>query len=360
MRPRTQKTPRRPARAPLQSSEQLYCADCALFEEAHEAIVVTQRDGTILNINKATCQLLAYQRAELIGMNIGRVYDNPADRPRFQEVVERAGFVRDFAQTFRTRDGLRIDCSVTTAVWRATDGTIAGYQDFIYDLTERKNLEQQLRALAAELSLSEERERRRLAANLHDHIGQMLVAALLKVETLQQSTGDHQALLASLHKMLNQTVHDVRTMTFDLSPPMLYELGLIPGLRWLGEQIEEQHGVTVNIAVQGDWEGLDETMRIILFRSIRELLLNVARHAETDAAMVSLSRDETQLRVVVADQGRGFSPANLGQLGFGLFSIRERITYFGGRFAIESAAGRGTRCTLTMPLSAFEPEGGSP
>ena len=146
---------------------------------------------------------------------------------------------------------------------------------------------------------------------------------------------------------------DVRSLMSDLSPPVLHDLGLVPGLQSLAGKLEEELGLRVRIESEGDCEVPDKDLRASLYRCIRELLLNVTRHAGTDAAGVSLLREGAELRVVVEDSGRGFDPLHpegiRHRLGFGLFSIRECMTQAGGSFHIESTPGQGTRCRLTVP-----------
>ena len=141
-----------------------------LFEESHDALLITERDGTIVAANAAAAALFGYERDELTGFDIRRFYLNPDDRARFQEAIERAGFVRDFEVAFRARHGRRLDCLLTTVVRRAADGTVTGYQGIIHDVTERKRMEKQvrdyqdkLRSLTLELSINAERERARIA-----------------------------------------------------------------------------------------------------------------------------------------------------------------------------------------------------
>ena len=336
-----------------------------LFEAVHDALLITERDGTIVAANAAAAALFGYDRAELTRLNVRRLYLNPDHRARFRQEIERAGFVRDFEVAFRARDGRRLDCLLTTAVRRAADGTVTGYQGIIFDVTERRRMEKRvrdyqdkLRSLTLELSINAERERARIANDLHDGVLQQVVAAQYKLKALQRSGGREETLIADLRNLLDQVAHDLRTMTFDLSPPVLRKLGLVPGLEWLGEQMEDLHGLAVELGTEGDCAVPDPDMRSLAFRCIRELLINAARHAGTDRARVSLRREETHLQVEVEDEGEGFDsgqfdPAAAGS-HFGLFSIRERLILVGGRFAIESAPGKGTRCLLAVPCSPSE------
>ncbi len=334
-----------------------------LFEESHEALIITERDGKIVDANNAASALFGYARAELVGMNIRFVYLNAEDRERFQEKVEKQGFVRDFELAFHTSNGRRLDCLVTTTVRRATDGTVAGYQGIIFDISERKRMEKKLhkyqrklQSLTVELSRNAEHERRCLADNLHDGLGQDLVLAQLKLETLRHANdSDHKALIADLQAVLDRMSLYLRSVTFDLTPPMLHDLGLIPALEWLSEHIEQDYGLKVELKTNGDCEVPDQNTRDLTFRCIRELLHNAARHANTDLATVSLCPGSTHLQVLVEDTGQGFDLVQLDpekdNSHFGLFSIREHLTYIGGHFAIESSLGQGTSCLLTIPFS---------
>jgi PAS domain S-box-containing protein len=215
----------------------------------------------------------------------------------------------------------------------------------------------QLRALASELTLTEKRERRRLARILHDRIQQLLVAAKLRVATIGR-TGD-----ASIHGMsddveelLRQAISEARGLTAELSPPVLHDSGLVAGLRWLARWTEEKHGLVVDLTASEDLPRLAEDASVLLFESVRELLFNVVKHASATPAIVSVSREATgNFQITVVDRGPGFDPGALGEWretsgGFGLVSIRERLGLLDGRMDIESAPGQGSRVTLTVPL----------
>ncbi len=143
-------------------------------------------------------------------------------------------------------------------------------------------------------------------------------------------------------------------MTFEISPPVLYELGLEPAIEWLVEQMEKQHGMHIELIDDGTPKMVSEDARAVLFRSVRELLFNVLKHAKTVHAKVTIQRIQDTVCLGVEDSGTGFI---FGQLhnsmsykhSFGLFSIRERIEYLGGTFQCDSILGQGTRIRLIMP-----------
>jgi signal transduction histidine kinase len=163
--------------------------------------------------------------------------------------------------------------------------------------------------------------------------------------------------------LLEQTLDDTRTLTFELSPPILYELGLVAAIQWVAEQLSRRHGIKV--AVDGSAtaaEKLSDDLRSLLFRSIRELLINVIKHAGATAARVSVRSYDGGVRVTVADDGHGILPAEPnkgGQAGFGLFSMRTRLEEIGGKVEISSVPESGTRVTLFAPVNTSDSGGGS-
>jgi DNA-binding NarL/FixJ family response regulator/signal transduction histidine kinase len=217
---------------------------------------------------------------------------------------------------------------------------------------------EQLRALAAELVQAEQRERRRLAKVLHDHLQQLLVGAKFNVGALKAKvkTKMQQETTRILAETLDEAIKAARSLTAELSPPILHDRGLGPALEWLGRQMHEKHGLTVAVHADDYAEPEAEEIRIFLFEAARELLFNAVKHAGIDHADVRLSRIEgDRIMLTVADDGAGFDPRRLDAVGgseggFGLFSIRERLGYLGGHMTVDSAPGRGTRFTLVTPL----------
>ena len=213
----------------------------------------------------------------------------------------------------------------------------------------------QLRQLALKLTIAEEEERRRLAEQLHDSLQQLLVYAHLTVgeaRTLAREERLRQS-LERVERGLAEAIEVSRTLTTELSPPLLYERGLLAAVRGVSERMRERVGLAVELRAAAAAEPRHEIVRVLLFQSIRELLANVVKHAGVRKAVVEIDRGEDAIRVTVSDQGRGFEPG--GQEGrgsaggFGLFSIRERLRQLGGAFEVESAPGRGTRVTLRVP-----------
>jgi signal transduction histidine kinase/ActR/RegA family two-component response regulator len=219
----------------------------------------------------------------------------------------------------------------------------------------------QLRKLAAELTQAEQRERRRLAQILHDDLQQLLVAAKLTLESVRARITE-QRLRESIHQvqeLLSQSVEASRSLTVALSPPILYDGGLVPALEWLARWMQEKHGLQVEVHADPGAEPESEETQVFLFQAVRELLFNVVKHGSVDRAEVfaePVGPDE--LCIMVKDDGNGFDPVVLEETadapGFGLFSIRERLENMGGRFEVETAPGRGVQIQLYAPLGRRE------
>ena len=234
----------------------------------------------------------------------------------------------------------------------------------VRDITDRKEAEEKLityhdklRAMASKLSLAEERERRRIATEVHDHIGQNLAFAKIKLGTLASSRS-HDELKAEVDqviKLVDEAIQDTRALVSELGSPILYELGFVPAVEWLAQQMRSRHGIVLDFYDDGEPKPLSDGVRVLLFQALRELLANVVRHAHASKAMVSIVRDDEQISVEVKDDGVGFEPSEIGPAldqssRYGLFSIRERLEPLGGYMEVASRPGKGTKVTLTAPL----------
>ena len=224
-----------------------------------------------------------------------------------------------------------------------------------------------LRALAAELNVTEQRERKRLAGELHDYLAQLLVLCRLNLGQakrigLPQKADD---IIRETEEVLNQALQYSRSLMAELYPPVLLEHGLPAALTWLGEQMRPR-GLIVTVEASGGSWTLPEESAMLLFQSVRELLMNVLKHAGSNEVTVRLDQREEKLRIHVHDDGVGFhtpaSPANSTPMssGFGLLSIRERMIALGGWFDLQSAPGRGTNAMLVLPLAKVRRKASAP
>jgi len=340
-----------------------------IIQSAQEAIISIREDGRIWLFNPAAEKMFGWRREEMLGEPLDRLIPEQY-RQRHREYVARYFATGKFNRaTGRTLElpGLRRDGQVFPMAMSLSAGQI-GEERFVVavarDISEQKQAQQklledqaQLKSMASALSLAEERERHRLATELHDEISQPLVISKIKLDTVLRSVQDPnlREQLQSVSESLERTIAQTRSLTFDLSSPILYELGFEAAVaEWLRE-IAQKHGIKTAFEDDGQPKPLEEDIKVLLFRNVRELLMNVVKHARASEAKVRLWRAGGNINVLVEDNGVGFEAEQVilqhgGKAGFGLFSVRQRLEQLGGSIHIESAAGQGCRVTMTAPL----------
>ncbi|MBI5897234.1 MAG: GAF domain-containing protein, partial [Desulfobacterales bacterium] len=209
-------------------------------------------------------------------------------------------------------------------------------------------LSEKLRTLSSELVLTEERQRRRIAVDLHDRIGHALANVRMQLGELRQSVGgdESQKALSRIAGLIDQSIQDTQSLTFDLSPPVLYDLGLGAALEWLVDQMREQYRIAMVFKEDPAPKPVDESVRVLAFQAARELLFNIVKHAYAHHAWVTLKRQDEQIHIEIEDDGIGLHASMQNRTktrkggGFGLFSIQERLKHFGGHLEISSEPGR--------------------
>jgi signal transduction histidine kinase len=269
---------------------------------------------------------------------------------------QRASFRME--KPFIRQDGSQAWGRLTVSPFRDDAAQLRYAIGMVEDITEQKKNEEdirsyqeQLRSLASDLSLAEENEKRRLATELHDQVGQILALAQIKLGALRESasTTALAAPLEEIRRLLEQSIRFTRSLTFELSPPILYDLGFEAAVEWLADMMQEQQGLPIEINRNGyPPQPLNEEIRVLLFQAVRELLVNVVKHAKASRVQISMAKEGRFLKVTVSDDGVGLSP-EVSQ-GFGLFSIRERLKYLGGQLELVSEPGQGAQVAMTVPL----------
>ncbi len=338
-----------------------------IIREAALGIALIDKHGRVIEGNPALLAMLGYAPEELRGMEFTRI-NHPENAEssweNFQKLLSGKQDVSRVETRYIRKDGWSGWGRQSISLVREAGGNPQFAIALFEDITERRESEEkirtyqeQLQSLASELSLTEERERRRLATVLHDHIAQLLVVAKGKFEKVQES-----ALFRSLakpmeeiRKLIEESIRYTRSLVFELSPPILYDLGFEPAMEWLAEHMQQQYGLVVTVEDDDQPKPLDNEARVLLFRAVRELLFNVLKHAQASCTKVGMRRVGEYLQIIVEDNGVGFAPdklqASSGKIaGFGLFSIRERLNYFGGRMEIKSTPGEVTQVILSLPL----------
>ena len=356
-----------------------------IFNLSKDLMGTATMDGQLIRLNPAFQELLGYTLQDLKGrafMDFVHPEDREATRSAVLEL--RAGRdVIDFVNRQLCHDG-----SYRWLEWRVTPFRGQFICALGRDITGRKMAEEalqraqdelelrvqrrttqleertsQLRALASMLTLAEERERRRIARLIHDHLQQMLVAALLNLGLLKTKfpKGAEAADLEMIEQILRDSLETTRSLTTELSPAVLHQCGLAAALKWLRSWCMEKYGLEVAVDAK---DGIDPSMdvSVTLFLCVRELLFNIVKHSGVGSAALRMWQSEPggQLKIEVRDEGSGFDPelvrAREGITGgFGLFNIRERLEILGGGLETESKLGVGSRFTLWVPVCNTTP-----
>lgn len=380
-------TSRKQAEAALQQSETRFRGT---FENAAVGMAHIRPDGKWSEINQTLCRMLGYSKPDLLQMELTSVM-HPDDRESllngFHSLWSRKISSFTLEAGLYHQQGQLLHLSLTMTVMEG-DGDnrygICVFQDIsdrvhaerdLKTLTE--NLEQHvaertrsltryqrhLRNLASELTLTEQRERRRLAGELHDYLAQMLVVCRMNVARLLKNLKSEMdlKLTQDIDQLLEDSLKYTRTLIADLSPTILYEDGLVAAVQWLVKQLE-RHNLRVTIQYDEQPFQLSDDHAILVFQAIRELLYNVIQHSGVQEAMVSISLDDTTLKIQVTDYGKGFDETKLAEHDsepekFGLFNVQERLEAIGGRFSIFSRPGEGTCALLILPLRELKRTG---
>jgi PAS domain S-box-containing protein len=335
-----------------------------LLETATQGIVSVDAQGMIATANHAFEAMFRWAPGDLIGQPIERLMPSV-----FRDGHQRRGGLH-LVGVRRDGSTFPIEVSVNHVPTRGGGRAFA----FVTDITDRERAASalqertaeleyrttQLSRMAWDLTLAEQRAREQIAKTLHDGLQQQLVIATLNLEQQLKRDSDGGAapseLICEAKHQLDEAIAAARSLNFELFPPVLQRSGLPAALKWLADWTHDKYKIEVRVAADPGADSGRKDVRTLLFESVRELLFNAVKHARADRVSLELALDpEDQLCITVSDQGIGFDPAELddrskaGEVGWGLFSIRERLTLLGGRVEIDSAAGKGTQVRLVAP-----------
>jgi len=357
-----------------------------LLETATQGILSVDAQGAIISANRALEAMFGWAPGELIGQCIERLLPSSL---RHEHARHRVGY---FAAPHprlmgggldlvgRRKDGSTFPIEVSLNHISTAGGGRA--IAFVTDITERERAAAvlrertaalelrtaQLSRLASDLTLAEHHAREQLARTLHDGLQQLLLVAAVNLDQQLKRDAHHAVApgvpVVQARASLDEAMAAARSLSVELYPPVLQSSGLSAALAWLAAQTREKYGLVVEVSADPLATPIRKDIRTLLFESVRELLINAVKHAQVDRVDVTLALDaDDALCITVSDEGIGFDPAALvdrartGSVGWGLFSIRERLTLLGGRFEIESAPGQGTVFRLIAPQGVAQDGG---
>jgi two-component system sensor histidine kinase UhpB len=316
-----------------------------------------------IDCNDAHARMLGYKRREEeINLSIKDNFISDHDLKTYLDTLLNKKILKNFHLILKRKDGKHIWVLMNANARTYKDGLfiIEGTMVDISGLVEAEekliDINKQLRSLAAELVMTEERERRQISLDLHDNIGQALALTKIKVDSLQDLSAKHgfTTILNQIQDLISQSILQTRSLITEISPSILYDLGFAEALDWLSEQIETQHGLKVILKNDLKNRDIDKEVQVLLFRAVRELLLNVVKHAKAGRSYITLQPAGENIMVSVKDNGIGFDNTSANAIkkeggGFGLLSMQERFKYMGGLLKINSSKEYGTAVDLVVP-----------
>jgi PAS domain S-box-containing protein len=345
-----------------QANEQIRQARDMFFTLFHSNPIPTSltkvENGTFLNVNEAYLEFAGVQRDQLLGRSAPEM-GLPVDasiRPRIIEQLRDLGIIENLELQVRRASG-EISTVLSSIQLINLDETEALLLAFI-DITERVKAEQQIRSLAYDLTMAEQEERRRISQILHDDLQQRIFAIKMQISSLSEAyqQGDREAAevdFAQLQTWLDESISVTRNLSIDLSPAILNGEGLTDALIWLSAQMQDQYGLHVALHSDGIRGRYEDSLRILIFQAVREILFNIVKHANTSEATISMSRASGHTRLTIRDDGVGFDAQAVlrgSKTAGGLLNLQHRLNLVGCTIQIHSQPNaQGTQVIIDIP-----------
>ena len=345
-----------------------------LVENANSIIMRITPDHNILFFNEYAQAFFGYAAAEVLGRNVVGTIVPPVDsegrdlQQMMQEIAAQPELCAQNENENRCKDGRRVWVHWSNRAVRDAQGHVVEILCVGTDITERREMEaeaqryqERLRELAERLAVAEEEDRWRISRYIHDTVIQNLSLSNIRMGSMlrplrEADLSAEADKLEQIRGLLSQAIDECRMVMSDLTPALLYELGMIPALQDLARQLTAKHGARIVVEPEGREATVSNVLRGVLFESVRELIVNALKHAGPCEIRVGIRADAHELILCVADNGKGFAtpaaakPASK-QGGFGLLNIRQRVEGLGGRLEIVSVPGQGTTATIRMPMA---------
>ncbi len=339
-----------------------------IVEASPDAVLRTDLNHIIIYASSRAAEIFGFESyKDLIGKHFNELVTEESKSKvegTFQKVLEE-GTVRDEECVFFGKEKSTYFGEFSSSAIKNNSGEPLGFIIITKDITVRKDAEnaikvyqENLRSMTSELNLAVEKERRRIAVDLHDHLGQSLAMARIKLSGMKNEPLPEKTIedIVETEKYVIDAIKNSRTLTYELSPPVLFELGLAAAINWKLEQLNSKYQLETNLEVEDEVPELNEDLLILMFRAVGELLNNIVKHANATTVSVRMNFKGKFLNISVSDNGKGFETKGVDtkfnkKAGIGLFSIRERLEYFDGKMYIDSALEKGSRVYLSVPVN---------
>ncbi len=351
-------TERKRADEALKESESRYRD---LFSSASDAIIISDLEGNIVEVNEAASDLTGYAVAELAMMNVRQFltaesFEIAMGRQRRLLNGETASERYELEIIKKDGKGAIIEAAIRLITQK---GQPVAFHNIARDVTEERRMQDNLRYYLQEITRAQEEERKRIARELHDDTAQALYALNRQVDNFVRSgvnkPEDNAAFFRDLNSQVLGILDGVRRFGQDLRPPMLDDLGLLATLRWLVSELKEQYGIETDLRIVGVERRFAPEIELLLFRVVQEAMNNIGRHSQARKAEVSIEFGDGRTSVSITDNGVGFQPpeslgdlSRVGKLGF--IGMQERVRLLGGSLTVQSDMGKGTTVIVDVPL----------
>lgn len=334
-----------------------------LFENASDAMWVHDMEGNMVDANRACEKLTGYTRKELIGIDAMRFLAGEESVNTAREVRRRLLNGEDIEQPYEQqlvrKDGVKRIIKMASSLV-IIDGEVKGFQHVARDVTEERQLQENMRFYVQQITKAQEDERKRIARELHDDVSPSLLLVIQRLDTITLSSRPRlskplEEKLEELRVQVTEALGNLHRYAQDLRPRVLDDLGLIAALEWMTEELAKEQEIDAHVEVTGIERTLPPEVQLLLFRIVQEALTNTRRHAEASMAVVKLEFESNKVRMLISDNGKGFELpgwaedlASTGKLG--ILGMYERARLAGGTLHIQSELGKGTQVVAEVPL----------
>jgi len=333
----------------------------SLFESAHDAIWVHGMDGNIISANEAVARLTGYEVDDLLKMNVRDFLSEGSlklAKELRSKLLNGEVVAQPYEQKLITKQGTEAILKLTTNIVTG-NGKAIGFQHIARDVTDERRMEENLRSYVQQITRSQEEERLRIARELHDSSAQKLIALLHQLETFLRDQAElpmeKTRELWSFHEQIKDILQEIRSLSRDLRPSLLDDVGLLSALQWVVRGLKKDYGIDASLQVYGVERRFSQEVELLLFRVVQEALRNIGKHSNASNAEVSITFNESTTTVIIRDNGKGFKlPTKISDLSrsgkLGLVGMQERVRLLGGRLELKSEPDRGTTVLVEAPV----------